>query len=110
MLKRLYEVNVGIETTAQPDAGSPAVPNDLITLGYLQANYEPKRTCVSGEVPTGLVNSSNTDFVLANTPKTGALRVFIDGVRITAYTLSVATITFSVAPVTGQVVEADYSY
>lgn len=31
---RLYELNVGIEASTQPDAGTPTLTNDLVTKGY----------------------------------------------------------------------------
>lgn len=54
-------------------------------------------------VPTGTINGSNKTFTLPDTPASGTLRVFADGVRqqvTTDYTLSGTTITFIVAPTT----------
>ena len=34
---RLYEFTTGIETSVQPDAGTPTLTNDLVTLGYISA-------------------------------------------------------------------------
>lgn len=67
------------------------------------------------EVPTGSVNSSNTSFVLVNTPANSfSVSFFIDGILQTQgvgkdYTISGATITTAVAPSTGQTVWATYS-
>lgn len=37
---RAYDYIVGVEASAQPDAGAPVLPNDLITLSYLGAYSE----------------------------------------------------------------------
>lgn len=37
---RMYELVTGIEASAQPDAGDPVLPNDLVTLSYLEAYSE----------------------------------------------------------------------
>lgn len=66
---------------------------------------------VDGETPTGSVNGSNTNFTLANTPKTGSVKVFLNGVRqkvTTDYTISGTTITFLVAPATNDIILCDY--
>lgn len=39
MQSRLYEFLVGVETSVQPDAGSPVADNDLVTKGYVTAGY-----------------------------------------------------------------------
>jgi len=36
---RLYEFNVGITASTQPDAGTPTLSNDLVTKGYLDAAF-----------------------------------------------------------------------
>lgn len=37
---RAYDYLVGVEASAQPDAGPPVLPNDLVTLSYLEAFSE----------------------------------------------------------------------
>jgi hypothetical protein len=65
---------------------------------------------VSGETPTGTVNGSNTSFTLAFTPDDPAgVRVFLDGLRETAFSLSGTTITMTTAPATGQSLTVDYT-
>jgi hypothetical protein len=70
-------------------------------------------TDVRNEVPTGTVNGSNKDFVLANTPTAGSLQVYVNGQRFTVtedFTLSGATITFVTAPPTTSKILCDYLY
>lgn len=60
------------------------------------------------ETPSGTVNGSNTVFTLAATPSAGVL-VFKNGllqIEGTDYTISGATITFTVAPAGGSTLEA----
>ena len=69
---------------------------------------------VSNEVPTGSVNGSNTVFTLANSPRSGTVRVFQNGMRLFVgagndYTISGSTITFVTAPTTGDNLIVDYS-
>ncbi len=68
---------------------------------------------VNDETPTGTVNGSNTAFTLANTPKSGTLKVYVNGQRMQSgsgndYTLSGVTITFTTAPPTNSVILCDY--
>lgn len=67
------------------------------------------------EVPSGLVNGSNTTYTLAQTPTSGTLELYMNGIRQKAgsgndYTLSGLTITMSQAPEAGSVLLADYQY
>lgn len=66
---------------------------------------------VDGETPSGLVNDSNTVFTLASTPVVGSVKVYHNGVRIKVtedYTISGTTITFVIAPATGDNILVDY--
>lgn len=61
------------------------------------------------EIPTGTVNGSNTAFTLANTPRSGTLMLYTDGVRMVPtvdYTITGANITMGIAPVS--TIIADY--
>ena len=65
------------------------------------------------ETPTGDVDGANTDFVLAHTPETGSLKVYLNGMRMSLtedYTLATATITFLTAPDSGSIITCDYRY
>lgn len=72
-------------------------------------------TLVTRETPSGTVNGSNTDFVLASTPTSGTEMVFVNGVLMDSgagndYTISGATITFlsGAIPQTGDKVRVTY--
>lgn len=79
------------------------------TTGLTTSNF------VWAETPSGTVNGTNPTFTLANTPTTGTVRIYVDGVRMNAggsndYTISTATITFNsgAIPQTGDVILCDY--
>jgi len=62
---------------------------------------------------TGDINDINKDFVIANTPISGTLKVFVGGARqkeTEDYTVSGTTISFVLAPQTGSIILVDYSY
>lgn len=68
---------------------------------------------VRNEVPAGDINGVNTDFVIANTPTSGTLQVYLNGTRQKVtddFTLSTATITFLIAPPSGSNILVDYQY
>ena len=109
---RVYEFITGIEASAQPDAGTPTLSNDIITKGYADANFSDG-TAIQ-EAPSGTVNGSNVTFTLSQTPSDGA-RVLLwqDGLfqrQGTDYTISSLTITMATAPETGQTLDAFYIY
>lgn len=61
---------------------------------------------ITNEVPSGDINSSNTIFTLLNTPVTGTVNVYLNGLLQRPgtgldYTISGDTITFAKAPHTG---------
>ena len=67
---------------------------------------------VIGEVPTGTVNGTNTDFTLADTPNpTNSLEVTVGGSKMSItedYTLSGDTLTLITAPPTGIILRVNY--
>jgi hypothetical protein len=69
-------------------------------LSYDNSNYLTTSNFVYNEVPSGTINGSNVTFTLANTPTTGTVRLYINGLRMDAsqYSITGATITYSVAP------------
>lgn len=65
------------------------------------------------ETPSGLINSLNTTYTLTHVPSANTLNLFLDGalqINGVDYTLAGATITFTVAPTTGQIMAASYLY
>lgn len=64
------------------------------------------------ETPAGLINSSNTVYTLANTPIAGSEHVYLNGQLMedggTDYNISGATITFLIAPTTGDKLKVTY--
>jgi len=77
------------------------------TAGLSSANF------IYSETPSGSVNGSNSTFTLANTPVIGTVQLYFNGIRLKAgagndYTISTTTITMGTAPVSGDVLLADY--
>lgn len=88
--------------------GSTAVTYTQDTSGTLSAT-----NFVTEETPSGSINGSNVTFTLAVTPTTGTLKLYLNGVRQKSgagndYTLSTNTITMTTAPISGDVLIADY--
>lgn len=69
---------------------------------------------IDNETPSGTINGSNTGFTLANSPNPAtSLQLYANGVEqvlTTDYTLSGASITFTTAPATGDLLRAYYRY
>jgi hypothetical protein len=75
--------------------------------GITSANF------VVEEIPSGLLNGSNTIYTLAFTPVSSKLKLFLNGIRLRSgagndYTISTATITMATAPTSNDVLIADY--
>lgn len=103
---RAYEFVTGIQTSTQPDAGTPTLANDLVTLGFVGT---PKQEQVSGTV-----NGVNVTFTVSQTPVSAdSFQLYQDGVLLrltTHYTRSGSTITMVTAPTTGQELDAIYRF
>lgn len=68
---------------------------------------------VFNEVPSGTINGSNTGFTIASTPTSNTEQVNLNGILQKAgagndYTISTNTITFTTAPVSGDVILVSY--
>ena len=66
---------------------------------------------ITNETPSGSIDGSNTTFTLANTPESGTVTLYLNGLLIDPgddYTISGATITMTTAPVTGDKLRANY--
>jgi len=100
------DLNLGTGTFTRATSSGGTIVLSQISAATLGAGFP-----VSGiTVPTGLVNNSNTVFTLASTPGT-LVMVFRNGVLQNPgvdYVLSSTTITFTVAPRTGDTILAIY--
>jgi hypothetical protein len=88
--------------------GSTAVVYAQDTSGTLSTT-----NFVTEETPSGSINGSNVTFTLAVTPTAGTLKLYLNGVRQKSgagndYTISTNTITMTTAPISGDVLIADY--
>jgi hypothetical protein len=88
--------------------GSTAVTYVQDTSGTLSAT-----NFVTEEVPSGNINGSNTTYTLAYTPTSNTLKLYLNGVRLRSgagndYTISTNIITMTTAPISGDVLLADY--
>lgn len=63
---------------------------------------------VTGEAFTG--DGVTMAFVLAHTPAANSVAVYVNGVRVSSWTLAGATITFAAAPVLNDEILVDYAY
>ena len=68
---------------------------------------------IVGEVPTGLINSSNVTYSIANTPVASTVAIYLNGLRQREggsydYTISGTTVTFIKAPRTNSDLLVDY--
>ena len=102
---------------------TPALTLSTTVTGLLKGNgtaisaatagtdYLTPANFVDDETPSGTINGSTTVFTLANTPVAGTVKVYLNGLRqkvTTDYTISGATITYLSAPLTGDILTADY--
>jgi len=88
--------------------GSTAITYVQDTAGAFGAS-----NIVTEETPSGSVNGSNTSYTLAYTPTSGSLKLYLNGIRLKSgagndYTISTNTITMTTAPISGDVLIADY--
>lgn len=108
-------VSVG---TANADTGWKLV-TDSITLGttplvftsLMGSGNLTSGNFVIRETPSGTINGSNTAFTLAFTPTVGTETVYLNGLEqnvTTDYTISGSTITYLVAPISGDILRVSY--
>lgn len=98
------------------DARTPvgtALASGKIWIGI--SNAAAEKGYIVRETPSGTINGSNADFVLANTPVSGTEQVFKNGILMDAgsgndYTIAAATITFETGqiPVSGDKIRVTY--
>ena len=99
-----YQAPISLTTTG---SGAASFVSNVLNIPT------PSGTTSYAETPSGLVNSSNTAYTLANNPASAnGVMVFLDGVlqyNGIDYTISGQTITFVTAPVTGSSIFAVYN-
>jgi hypothetical protein len=78
----------------------------------LRRLLKPYFTC--SEIPDGVMNGVNKEFILSNIPRpSSTLQLYVNGLRLTEgknndYTLVNDTIKFNIPPETGSIIVADY--
>lgn len=86
-------------------------PVRRLSMG-IQADLDDlKVSPIDDETPSGIVNGTNKDFVIVYIPKSGTLKVYANGQRLTLtedYTLNSKIITLTTAPPTGSIIRVDY--
>jgi len=108
------------EGTTNADTRYYSTANSGGTLGTTAITYVQDTAgafgasnIVNEETPSGSINGSNVTFTIAYTPTSGSLKLFLNGIRLKSgsgndYTISTATITMTSAPITNDVLIADY--
>lgn len=117
--------NNGFSGTVANVTSTPAITIQSTVTGIVKGNgtalsaatagvdYMAPADFVTRETPSGSINSSNTSFVLANTPLAGTEQVFLNGILQEPgagndYTISSGTITYLSAPITGDRLRVTY--
>lgn len=87
----------------------PSSAQDAATKAYVDSHISGAgHAHVIGGTATG--DGSTTAFVMAHTPLTGSVAVYVNGVRISTFTVTTNTVTFTTAPATGDELVFDYIY
>ena len=106
------------EGTANGDTGWALTTNQAITLGSTSLAFTKfsgvgaGQDWVDKETPSGSINDVNVTFTLSNTPVSGSEHVFLNGILQEGggedYSVSAATLTFTVAPETNARLRVSY--
>lgn len=109
---------IGIE--GRPVIATAPTDGQVLTWVNADGKWEPQTPLPSGgttavrEVPSGTLNGANTSFTLSFTPSPAAsLALYLNGVEqvpTTDYTISSATITYTVAPKSTDLMIAQYTH
>src|SRR5215471_1680589 len=97
-------------TNAVDSTGSYANPSFITSLAWSKITGAPSYTT---ETPSGTMNGTNTSFTLTNTPISGSLTLFLNGVEqvpTTDFTISGTTITYAVPPRSADLMVARYAH
>lgn len=99
-------------TPTAPTATVGTNTTQIATTAFVTTNFIGYANYIVRETPSGSINSSNVTFTLANTPKVGSEMVYQNGLlqAVTVdYTISGGTITYLVAPTTGDTLVVTYT-
>lgn len=110
---KIADLNVTTAKLAAEAVTSAKIAAAAFSSGIKGGNGDPIMVQMSIETPAGSINGSNTAFTLAHTPGAGMTQVFLNGLQQVVsvdYTISSDTITFNVAPVSGDSLRAVYFY
>lgn len=109
MKNRIYEFVTGIETSVQPDSGTPTDPNDIVTKSYADGLISGLGT----EFQEAFAGPG-TNFTLTHVPLAAVrVKLFVNGSFQTQgvhYTISGANITMTSALASDQTLDAVYFY
>ena len=103
---RVYDLDVSVTASAQPDPGTSSASGDIVVYG----------TPVEQETLSGTRNGSNNAFTVAHTPRADwPFQLYRNGVKLiltTDYTRSGVNITMTSGnePASDQLLTADYRY
>lgn len=110
MKNRVYEFVTGIETSVQPDSGTPSDPNDVVTKSYVDSAV----SAATGTEEQESFAGPGSAFVLAHTPTSPkAVKLYVNGSFQTQgvhYTISGPNITMTPAIAADQTLDAVYTY
>jgi len=84
---------------------------DALLLKANSGDVPPLISFVDGDVPSGLMDSSNTEFTLSFSPISGSVKVFWNGMKLrvgVGYTIAGATIELTIPPDASDTLECDY--
>lgn len=85
----------------------PPWAGDMVQVFY--EIYKPSEN-IGGEVPTGTIDGSNTNFTLTETPDPASINVYLNGIlqSSSAYVINGNVVTLNEAPYTGDYIIIDY--
>jgi len=86
---------------------------DHMEWADVSAGYVEKADVIANEIPSGDINGANVTFVLANSPASGTVQVYLNGIMQEPgsgkdYTIADDTITFAQAPDTLDILLCNY--
>jgi hypothetical protein len=106
---------VAVSPAAAPSAGQVLQATSDAAAEWVTLDIQSTADLIENEVPTGTVDGTNAEFVLANTPVAGSVKLYKNGLRMKEgagvdFTRATVTITFAAGqiPQTGDELVCDY--